>query len=271
MLAGCGGEVEDFEGEEATAEAEGALIDGNALSANALNLNALNLNALNLNALNLNALDAGALAAIRNAGPSGEMSRAFLRYAVGCALSTSQTFDFSWTDAGGVVHKESYRGELAVAPAWANGPLDPESQYMVSACVAARVNYYQVPVIISIRSLREPLKTLTGSQELADYPDVEGAFWGNLFGAQPTMHACYNSATVSNSRSHKRDCAVGHVTTDPDTGAEITTECGIIDIVGPCSQFCQGLNGAGQYYPSCIQNPGQSTTTTKAVVTTALP
>jgi hypothetical protein len=252
LLAGCGGGFEDEADDEMTAEAEGALVEGNALNLNALNLNALNLNALNLNALNLNSLDAASLASIRDNGPSGELARAFLRYAVSCALNTNQTFNFSWTDAGGTVHNEIYRGDLGVAPGWATGPLTSDGQRMVSACVAARVNYYQVSVIISMRSLTEPLKTLTGSQELANYPDVEGAFWGNLFGSQPFMNACYNSATVSNSRAYKR-------------------ECGIIDIAGPCSQLCQGLNGAGQYYPSCIERPGQGSTATKLVVTTALP
>lgn len=271
VLAGCGGFEEEEDADEVTAEAEGALIDGNALNLNALNLNALNLNALNLNALNLNSLSTSSLTAIRDAGPSGDLARAFLRYAVGCALTSNQSFNFTWTDAGGAAHNESYRGELGVAPAWATGPLSSDGQRMVSACVAARVNYYQVPVVISMRSLTEPLKTLTGTKELADYPDVEGAFWGNLFGSQPVIHACYNSATVSNSRAHKRDCAAGHLTVDPQTGAQTITECGIIDIAGPCSQVCQTLNGAGQYYPSCLESPGQTTTTTKLVVTTALP
>jgi hypothetical protein len=128
------------------------------------------------------------------------------------------------------------------------------------------VNYYQVPVIISMRSLTEPLKTLTGSQELIDYPEIEGAFWGNLWGSAPFIKACYNSATVANSRAWKRDCAAGHLVSGGST-----TECGMIDIVGPCSEVCQTVNGAGQYYPSCIEKPGVNTTTTKLVVTTGLP
>ncbi|WP_437325658.1 hypothetical protein [Sorangium sp. So ce381] len=267
VLSGCAAEVVDIGAwDEPVGESQGALLSGNALSANALNLNALNLNALNLNALNLNGLSAKSLAALRDPGPSGALAREFVRYATSCALSSAASFAFSWTDSSGAIHNERYPGLLGVAPTWTSGPLDELGQRMVSSCVAARVNYYQVPVVLSARSLRDPLKTLSSSQELIDYPDVEGAFWGNLFAAQPYINACYNSATVDNSRAHQRDCAAGHLI----SGSQIV-ECGVIRIAGPCSRVCQSLNGAGQYYPSCIDRPGQSTATTKEVITTALP
>ena len=47
--------------------------------------------------------------------------------------------------------------------------------------------------------------------------------------------------------------------------------CGVIRMVGPCSRVCQTINGAGQYYPSCVDRPGQCTATVKEVITTALP
>lgn len=267
-MTGCVAEVEGSADDldEPTAESHGALVGGNALTANALNLNALNLNALNLNALNLNALSSGNLAAIRDPSATGALAREALRYLVGCALGGSQSFAFDWTDSSGAVHHESYPGQLGVATGWATAPLGLDAQRMVSACMAARVNYYQVPVVISARSLTEPLKTLTNDQELQDYPDVEGAFWGNLFAGQPFINACYNTATVSNSRAWKRDCAAGH----PTSGGQIQ-ECGMIRIVGSCSSVCQTLNGAGQYYPSCVERPGIATTTIKLVVTTGLP
>lgn len=242
-------------------EAEVALVQGNQLT-----MNALALNGIALNGIALNTLDPQALAAIQDPGTQGTLARAFLKYAVGCAFNTSQSFSFTWTDASNVVHQETYTGELGVAPGWATGPLDNAGERMVSACVAARVNYYEVPVTISMRSLTEPLKILRGSQELAAYPDVEGAFWGNLWAPRPFIKACYNSPTVANSRAWKRDCAAGHLRTDGTI-----EECGIIDIVGACSSVCQPLNGAGQYYPSCIERPGQGGSTTKLVITTALP
>jgi hypothetical protein len=264
-LLGCIGEVADED--EETLDASSAIVADNTLSYNALAWNGISLNGISLNGISLNALDPTALSpgvfsALSDPGPTGELVRHLLRYTVGCGLSKSQSFSFAYTDASGGLRKEVYRGELSLAPAWATGPLSELGQRMVTACLAARVNYYEVPVVISVRSLTEPLKTLTSSRELSEYPNVEGAFWGNLFAAQPYIHACYNQATVDISRANLRDCAVGHL--DGST----TVECGPIDIVGPCSSVCQNLNGAGQYYPSCIDRPGISTATIKTVITT---
>jgi hypothetical protein len=270
LIPGCGaeglGDDELLDDEAVLGEAESSLLQGNALALNALALNALALNTLSQNALALNGLDSTSLAALQDPGSNGTLARSFARYAAGCALKTSQKFTFSWQDSAGITHNESYPGELGIFPNWATGPLNDYGQRMVSACVAARVNWYETPVTISIRSLQEPLKTAVGSKELSSYPDVEGAFWGNLWGSSPFIHACYNSATVANSRSHKRDCAAGHLNADGSV-----SECGMIDIVGPCSQFCQGLSGAGQYYPSCVEKPGINSNSTQLVITTALP
>lgn len=247
-------------------EAEVALVELNQLTSNALALNGLALAGLALDGIALDTLDPSALATLRDPGPNGTLARSFVKYAVGCAFGTWQSFSFTWTDTSGVAHNEVYKGEMGIAPGWSTGPLDLRGQYMVSACVAARVNYYQVPVSISLRSPTEPLKSLTGSQELLAYPNVEGAFWGNLWAPTPFLHACYNSATVANSRAWKRDCAAGHLNADGTV-----SDCGMIDIVGPCSTACQNLSSTGQYYPSCTERPGQTSATTEFVITTALP
>ncbi|MGK4007461.1 hypothetical protein WMF31_32870 [Sorangium sp. So ce1036] len=266
-LSGCIAGMEDTEAlDELTGEAQGALIMENALSANALNLNALNLNALNLNALHPDALSAKSLAALAAPDLGGDMARELVRYAVSCALDSHQSFKFSWRDQNGKLRKERYVGQLGVAPNWATGPLDEYGQRLVSACLAARVNYYQVPVVISVRSHENPLKKLCTSQELIDYPDVEGTFWGNVFAEEPYINACYNSATIDNSRAHKRDCAVGHLGDDGQI-----VECGMIRIVGPCSDVCEPLDASKQYYQSCIERPDQNSSTTKVVITTSLP
>jgi hypothetical protein len=268
LACGGAGEVpgEDIE-EDSAAKARSALIADNALAPNALAPNALAPNALAPNALAPNALAQNALSAIQAATLEGDAARALVKYTVSCALDSSKSFKFSWKDSKGKTRDESYPGLLALAPEWATGPLTSDDhKRMVSACLAARVNYYGVNVVISARSLTEPLKTLCGSPELVSYPHVEGAFWGNLFTATPYLNACYNSATVSISRQAKRECAVGHLnggTTEP---------CGMIALRGPCSTWCQSLHGAGQYYPSCVDQPGvPNSPTTKAVITTALP
>ncbi|MDI1478574.1 hypothetical protein [Polyangium sp. y55x31] len=265
FLFGCAENGLDFT--EDVLEVGDALVEGNKLSSNALALNSLALNGIALNGLALNAMDPRSLAAIQDPTDRGALARAFVRYATGCALTPSQSFSFTWTDATSVVHHETYPGELGVAPAWATGPLDLNGQRMVSACVAARVNYYEVPVLLSLRSVEYSLRLLSGSQELIDFPHVEGAFWGNLWGVSPVIYACYNSATVANSRAWSRDCATGHVRDDGTI-----EECGMIDVVGPCSTVCASLNGGGQYYPFCVEKPySAGNANTKLVVTTALP
>lgn len=188
-----------------------------------------------------------------------------LKYTVSCALPANAIpFTFSWTDSNQVVHNESYLGLLGIAPTWTTQPLDDTGQKMISACLLARTNYIGVHVTISVRSLKAPLKTLVGSEELNDYPHVEGGFWGNLFATTPYARACYDDSgtNVANSQSWQRYCATGY----PTPGGVL--ECGMIHIIGPCTSYCKSLNGAGQYYPDCT-DPVYGKTS--EMITTALP
>jgi hypothetical protein len=268
LQAACTGEVLDQDLEdESVAEAEEALVIENALSPNALSPNALSPNALSPNALSPNALSPNAMMAITDANPDGVTARALLKYTVSCALDATKSFNFSWADAGGVVHNELYTGLLGLAPEWATGPLtDDTHKRMVSACLAARVNYYGVSVIISIRSAVSPLTPTSGSSELTQYSYIEGAFWGNLFTASPYLNTCYFYANVNHSWQAQRDCAMGHL-----DGQQVLM-CGMMTLRGTCKDVCQKLSTSGQYYPSCPDNPAvQHSPTTSAVITTALP
>lgn len=265
---GCIAPVESFEKREHLDEAAAALVSENALIPNALIPNALIPNALFPNALSPHALSPSGLSpsaqtAIKDPGLGGILSRMLVKYAVGCALSSSQSFSFTWTDFQSGSHQETYQGSLGIAPQWATGPLNGLGQEMVSACLAGRTNYYGTQVTISMRSLQSPLKTLVGAAELAAYPYVEGAFWGNIFVANPHLSACYTTADVNHSKAALRECATGHVDTSGGTWP-----CGGIHIVGACEDRCKGLNGAGQYYPEC-DDPAWGKS--QNIVTTALP
>src|SRR5690349_5753296 len=87
-------EPDELLGEALSAVETDNALNPNALNPNALNPNALNPNALNPNALNPNALSPDALAAIMDPGPTGELSRQHLKYTVGCALDSMQSFSF---------------------------------------------------------------------------------------------------------------------------------------------------------------------------------
>jgi hypothetical protein len=128
------------------------------------------------------------------------------------------------------VHHETYPGGVGLAPGWETRGLYETEQRWVSACMAARVNYYGVSVSLSLRGDHAALDTV--QEERDDYPHQEGAFWGNIFVQEPYLHACYNTANVQHSRSKLRDCAAGHLED------ETVSDCGELARLGPCSSVC---------------------------------
>jgi hypothetical protein len=273
MITGCGGDLgaldqeeaeETVENDQLALEASNALVP-NALVPNALVPNALVPNALVPNALVPNALTPSAIAALSDPGAAGQSSRSFLRYAVGCAFAPGEKFAFSWTDAGGVEHDEMFAGELGLAPEWANRALNETEQHWVSACLAARTNWYGIQVVLSIRGAHEQISA-PSAKELTSYPMEEGAFWGNLFAEQPYLRACYAAANTKHSRAHLRECAAGHVE------GQSLEECGIIEIVGSCEDLCDPIAGEGQYHSRCVDDPAlPSSQKTDKLVTVFLP
>jgi hypothetical protein len=212
------------------------------------------------NALDFDSMNDNTMARIVDPSPDGDVAREFVYYLVACALDSSQSLSFSWTDADGAVHDEKYDGHLGLAPNWASEPLDSAGQKWVSACMAAHVNYYAAHVMISLRSAKDPLRLQVLDSELREYNRIEGAFWGNMWGDDPHIYTCYNPDTVDYSRSQLRDCAAGHVNEDGSI-----EECVRIEIVGPCDEACVAFNPASQYYTKCAGDSVSS-----FVITTAL-
>ncbi|WP_437826487.1 hypothetical protein [Sorangium sp. So ce1153] len=275
VTAACIGAEVDEESEELLGEDQSAIESDNGFLPNALNMNALNMNALNMNALNMNALNptalsSASLASIKNSGPSGALSRDLMRYLVSCSLRPDQTFSFSWTDSAGVVHPEVYRGELGIAHWWATGAItnDTYVQRQITACIAARVNWYGVHVTISLRNA-ETASMGSSPAERAAYTVREGAFWGNLFASTPYVRSCYSPAGVARARQLQRDCAAGHVTVDPATGATTTQQCGPMTIVGSCDVLCNRVDANGGFYAGCLENPATSAWVRTDVVVTS--
>jgi hypothetical protein len=268
-ITGCAASPAD----EVLGEAEEPAIAANAIAANALAPNAIAANAIAANAIAANALTAGALSpsslsALQDPGTAGDLSRMFVRYAVGCAFDPTQSFSFSWTDSAGTVHNEQYWGILAIAPYWATGPLDDTGQRLVSACLAARTNYLGVSVLISMRSDSGVLDDSPAS-EINAYPYLEGAFWGNIFTTTPSLYACVVPADAAHSEAAQRYCATGYP--DPTTGA--IQSCGIITLAGSCNTLCNKFDASSHAYTGCVQQPAAGTNSAKTslVITTALP
>ncbi|WP_437850335.1 hypothetical protein [Sorangium sp. So ce363] len=282
LTAACIGAEIDEQAEELVGEAESELMTENGLFPNALFPNALFPNGLFPNGLNPSwliprkltpsgpsGLTTSALAAIQDPGTTGTLSRDLLRYIVSCSLRPDQTFSFSWTDSSGVAHPEVYRGDLGYAHWWATSPIgnDTYVQHQISACIAARVNWYGVSVSVSLRN-NEMAST---AAERAAYPVREGAFWGNLFAATPYVGACYDSVGYVRARQVKRDCAAGHVETNPTTGEVTWQPCGSMVIWGSCNALCNGTDATAGYFRGCVTNyPVNPYVRTDQVVTTFL-
>ncbi|MDI1445280.1 hypothetical protein [Polyangium sp. 6x1] len=214
--------------------------------------------------LSVDAMLPGARAAIEGASEQGRLARLFLQYAVGCALGRGQEVAFSWTGLDGAVHDEVFPGDVGLAPSWREAPLDEVGQQWVSACIGARTNRYKQQVMISMRGSEEAL-AVRDDAELHRFTYEEGAFWGNLFLAQPYLRTCYEPKNVERAVAAMRDCAAG-LRGQGDEG------CGIMEIMGPCADQCEPL-GADLFHPGCAapESGVPSAGKTEYVITVFLP
>jgi hypothetical protein len=161
-------------------------------------------------------------------GGAGEVSKGylleFLNYTVSCALNPNQSL---------TIPLESpivLEGSLGLAQSWARRRIGAADQEAVSACLAARLNFFGAHVLISIRGrgLEPP-----SAEEIAEYTLQEGAFWGNIFAEEPELFACTNRANVQNSYAKLRFCSTGFPVPDGST-----ISCGPLLHVGSCSKRC---------------------------------
>jgi hypothetical protein len=249
-LTACGAPEDATALIEARSGIRWALREDNALSYNALQTNALGTNALSYNALSYDSLDPASLGALGDPGPAGDLARQFLKYAVSCALDRTQSFRFTWVDSQGQPHDETYPGELGIVPRWTREPLSREDQGWLSSCLISRVNWYERPVMISARAKTDELKK-SSRTERRNFSHEEGAFWGNLFTDPPVAYACHDSINIEFARSRYRDCAAGHV-----NGDRSIAECGIIHIVGGCSEYCVSRNHGNSLRKECGDGTG---------------
>ena len=251
-LTGCAAQV----GDEPIGVAEQDALSYNALSYNALSYNALSYNALSYNALSYNALSYNSLTALQDPSPTGDLARQLLSYTVGCALDPSQSLTFSYTDTTGTLQTVTDDGQLGLDSSWATQPLtDVGTQQDISACLAARTNYFGITVHISVRGEQDVLQGSTSPAELAAYPYVEGAFWGNLFAPTPSLYSCYDRANAAHSDADMRVCATGY--TEPNGQV---VPCGMITLTGSCWEQCDWFDQEGQLYRDCGDSRSHSIT-----------
>jgi hypothetical protein len=229
----CGCAAEAYE--ENDEEVEGifdALRAENSLSVNALRPNGIAPNGIAPNGIAPNGLDSGNLsqgskAALSDSSAAGRVSREFIRYAVSCAFADGDSFTFE-----GPSGPETYPGSLGLAPEWKLRGLTEKEQRWVSACMAARTNYFGQSVQISLQGNHRSLSTTGG--ERSTYSQREGAFWGNLFADAPVLNACYYPPNARHSRGKQRVCA---------TLDESGKGCGVLTSLGTCGSDSGGACG----------------------------
>ena len=162
---------------------------------------------------------------------SDDGGRELLTYMISCALPEGQSLTVE-TDSG----TYTFDGLIGLAPNWTTTPLSLEDRRWVSACLLARVNYYGVTVHISMRG-DSPALAIT-SEEGADYPLYEGAFWGDLF---------------ADGTQDKNACISAYKATDPQVGDMPLRQCTVptgdgttwcdFTAAGTCEDVCSGLDG----------------------------
>jgi hypothetical protein len=208
----------------------------NGLSWNGLQLNGLQLNGLQLNGISLKELSESPLplkekALNKLSKESG--SREILKVICNCALGADDELVVLTDDA-----KHTFPGSLGLAPEWMDNPLSLEGQRWVSACLLAHVNYFGMPIQISLRGATPAL--VNDTHEVKDYKAQEGAFFGNLFVEEPFIASCIGKDGLATNEFpvlKYRICA-----TSVTDGKTI---CGFI-AAGNCEEVCE-TEGNGVY------------------------
>jgi hypothetical protein len=241
LACGCALETPQRE-DDAASRAEAVRIvnalDPNGIAPNGIAPNGIAPNGIAPNALTPTAMSESARSSLRQEGLAGKLSRMFIEYAVSCAFTGGQTFEYTWND--GSAHAVSFNGAMGLAPDWQTRGLTATERRWVSACMAARTNYFGVSVTISLRGSHGALSA--GAAEIDDYRHKEGAFWGDIFADTPTMKACYFTSEVAYARSLSRVCAT---LTDAGDG------CGILESIGPCDAPPASCTASAENFDDC--------------------
>jgi len=107
------------------------------------------------------------------------------KYMARCALPTSDSVNV--VDYTGRV--QHLKGELALAPTWADGECNAACQENISACLMALTNAsgQHIPLVLS------STKNALGGGTDSKFPNQEGAFFGNLFESPVQAYFCKGS------------------------------------------------------------------------------
>jgi hypothetical protein len=152
-----------------------------------------------------------------------------VKYLAKCALPVGQTLVKQ--DQNGVTY--AFPGGVGVAPGWFTGACDAACQEKVTACLMSLTNFGGRHVAVELVSAAAGLAMVGPSGDDVEYPNQEGAVFGNLMVSPPQMFTCLG--TESNKAPQvKRFCING-------------TDCSLFTHAGVCSAACT---------QTCVKGPG---------------
>ncbi len=250
-------------GAPAQADETSNRIAANRIAANRIAANQLSANKLATRKLSENHLEANLVAAKMLSTADG---REVYSYIINCALPEGKEIeaitsgapdtappDTLYTCANGSC---SFPGSLGLAEYWIDHRLDVKGQRWVTACLLARVNYFGVKVIISLRGVAPQL--LVGRHEAERYSLEEGAFYGNIF-SDPNKALDWNACRGKDAAAGETGDLKLRVCTEPDPNDPTRTKCGL-NYAGDCgssagsateSKACNFFDSDG-WYDGCL-------------------
>jgi hypothetical protein len=167
--------------------------------------------------------------------------RALAKYIAKCALSPGMTL-VKTTDQGSY----AYSGAVAVAPGWYTGSCDTTCQEKISACMLALINRDGKHVAVQMVSAAPSLWMIGPTGDDVNYPNQEGAVFGNLFAASPKLFSCTGTESTK-APQVKRFCI-------NDAGCDIFTKVGTC--AAACTQtFTTGPGGKKVYSATSCKDP----------------
>ncbi|WNG58496.1 hypothetical protein F0U59_29930 [Archangium gephyra] len=216
----------------------------NGLSLNGLSLNGLSLNGLSLNGLSLQGLTTAEFDTWFQMNP--ELHEAVMKYVVRCAIPAGVSRTYTSATTG---RTWQWTGVLGLAPGWSNGaPATLAEQRIISACLAAHVDKYELHISISVQGLSATGVAIpTSDWELGLYSEKEACFFGNVFNAEG-IYAGNDGRPFNARESTARACALSG-----RGGTEKQPCAPLVRVEQDCGRFCT-LDAARRFYVSCTYN-----------------
>jgi len=227
-------------GVPAQAEETTNRIAANRIAANRIAANRISANKLAARKLSENRLEANSVAAKMLSTADG---REVYSYIISCALPEGKEIDATISGAPDSAPPETlytcanescrFPGSLGLAEYWIDHRLDVKGQRWITACLLARVNYFGVKVIISLRGVAPQL--LVGRHEAERYSLQEGAFYGNIF-SDPDKPLDWNACRGKDAAAGETGDLKLRVCTEPDPNDPTHTKCGF-NYAGDCGSY----------------------------------